>query len=168
MKYNYGETFELMQAYSNLGCREHKIIEHLMTMEMYEGTYSNLEKKLNIACSNLRKSLIYLDSIGIIHIVKKDNSLAMKACFLIDNWLDVLIDRYRKNHIQMSRQKQKEIVDYYNKIEEEEKERERQYEEITYKKQIVKAISSYFNINEDISSCEVEKMLEKFEIKIKE
>lgn len=57
MEYNYGETFELMQAYSKLGKREQKIIEHLMTMQVYEGTYSELGRELNLLRQNSKNHL---------------------------------------------------------------------------------------------------------------
>lgn len=115
MEKTYEETFDLMVAYHKLGERENKIIQYLMTMSAFDGSYSELAKKLNMNYSNLRFILLYLDALGIVHIVRdkyideektivrKDGKTMtfnkMKACFLVDGWMDILVKRYNDGNI---------------------------------------------------------------------
>ena len=98
-EFNYKEIFELMEAYNKLGDIEQKIIKYLMTIEVYNGNNSELSRKLNINCSNLSKCLAYLDVIGIIIICVDDKERRYKktkSCSLADEWLDILLEQYRK------------------------------------------------------------------------
>ena len=131
MQFNYQETFELMAAYRRLGARENLIIEHLMKIDSFKGGYTELAKKLNIDKSNLRNCLIYLDSLGIVYIVKEkaDDEVRkndrtfnkMKACFLVDGWMEILINQYRKGLIHSSVPKKNEVIEYFKALENEEK-----------------------------------------------
>lgn len=133
MKYNYQETFELMQAYRRLGARENLIIGYLMTMDCFKGGYNDLAKEIAIDCSNLRNCLLYLDCLGIVNIVKEDNESEakqiirkdgilmtinkMKACFLVDGWMEILIKQYRKGLIHSSVPKKNEVIKHFKVLE---------------------------------------------------
>ena len=168
-EFNYEETFELMKAYNELGDIEQKIIKYLMTIDVYNGSNSELSRNLNIDVSNLSKCLTYLDVIGII-IICADNKerryKKTKSCSLADGWLDILLEQYRKNHIHSSIAKKKEVIEYYKKLEEEKQEKEKQIAEIKRMEQITEVMSNCFD--KDISLVEVKKMLEKLDINIKE
>ena len=62
------KTFELMKAYSNLGAKEQVVIEYLSKVNIFEGGYSKLGRKVNVLTSNIRHTLRYLDALGIVKI----------------------------------------------------------------------------------------------------
>lgn len=168
-EFNYKETFELMKAYNKLGDIEQKIIKYLMTIEVYNGNNSELSRKLNIDCSNLSKCLAYLDVIGIIIICVDDKERRYKktkSCSLADEWLDILLEQYRKNRIHSSFAKKKEVIEYYKKLEKEQQEKEKQIAETKHREQITEIMNSCFD--KDVSLIEVEKMLGKLNVTIKE
>lgn len=97
MGFDYAETYTLMHKFRELTKQEVRIMDYLMKMDVFEGTYSELAKAIGDEkmCSNVRKSLLRLQSMGIVNIVnvysedeaKDHNSNPMKACFIVDGWM---------------------------------------------------------------------------------
>lgn len=133
MQYNYQETFELMKAYHSLGEPENKIIQYLMKMDYFEGNYVELAKEINMEQGNLRNFLLYLDALGIVNIVRskyidevkqyirKDRRKAsthnkMKACYLVDGWMDILVNQYKKGNILVNAIQKKEYINHIKEL----------------------------------------------------
>lgn len=101
MGFDYGETYTLMRKFRELTKQEVRIMDYLMKVSVFEGTYSDLAKAIGDEklCSNVRKSLLHLQSMGIVNIVnvyyedeaKEHNSNPMKACFIVDGWMYALL-----------------------------------------------------------------------------
>lgn len=97
MNFDYGETYTLMRKFRELTKQEVRIMDYLMKMDVFEGTYSELVKAIGNEklCSNVRKALLHLQSMGIVNIVnvyyedeaKDHKSNPMKACFIVDGWM---------------------------------------------------------------------------------
>lgn len=97
MNFDYGETYTLMRKFRELTKQEVRIMDYLMKMDVFEGTYSELAKAIGdeTLCSNVRKALLHLQSMGIVNIVnvyhedeaKKHKSNPMKACFIVNGWM---------------------------------------------------------------------------------
>lgn len=97
MNFDYGETYTLMRKFRELTKQEVRIMDYLMKMDVFEGTYSELTKAIGdeTLCSNVRKALLHLQSMGIVNIVnvyyedeaKDHKSNPMKACFIVDGWM---------------------------------------------------------------------------------
>ena len=104
LKINYEKTFVFAKAYAQLGIRERSVIEYLFEKDVFKGGYSSLARKLNYDVSNLRKTLKHLKELGVIYIgynkyddeleIKKNKNLFMKYCFIVDGWMDLLIQKY--------------------------------------------------------------------------
>lgn len=97
MGFDYGETYTLMHKFRDLTKQEVRIMDYLMKIGVFEGTYSELAKAIGDEklCSNVRKALLRLQSMGIVNIVnvycedeaKDHSSNPMKACFIADGWM---------------------------------------------------------------------------------
>lgn len=97
MNFNYSETYTLMRKFRELTKQEVRIMDYLMKMFVFEGAYSDLARAIGdeALCSNVRKSLLHLQSMGIVNIVnvycedeaKEHKNNPMKACFISDGWM---------------------------------------------------------------------------------
>ena len=133
LDFNYKKTFEVMKAYAELGAKERKIMEYLFELDVFEGGYSQLAREINMDVANTRITVKYLDALGVVNIcfdkpineiefyqnkngkmVAKHNN--MKACFIVDGWLDVLIKRYQDGNIYHEDSKKKAFIDYMEKL----------------------------------------------------
>ena len=86
----YGKTFMLMKAYSRLPKLERDIIEHLFETDVLDCTYSSMAKMLDSDISNLRKSLLRLEKLGVICIVKETTH--MVAFFVGVGWVGYFLE----------------------------------------------------------------------------
>lgn len=121
---SYEKTFELMKAYAKLGIKEQTIMENLFETDVFEGGYSKLAKQINMEVSNVRNTLKYLDALGVVNIcydkpineievyqnkngkiINKHNH--MKACFIVDGWMEILIKHYQNGNIYRDEVKKK-------------------------------------------------------------
>lgn len=107
---NYRYTFHLMKAYQKLGAQKCRIISFLFERDVYHGGYTDLTFDLGMnttSVSNVRKAVIELSKIGVLYIdhgnrAEYDDygfmvrSAPMKACFLVDGWLDYLMMWYKE------------------------------------------------------------------------
>ena len=102
---NYKNTYKLMRNFYNLGINEVRIIDYLMDKEVEITTYCRLTRSLGLEVSkhspNIRKAMLHLQELGIVCIVneydeeesKKHKSNPMRACFLIDGWMESLLEK---------------------------------------------------------------------------
>lgn len=96
--YNYQQIYELMKKFYELDGIQVRIIEHLMKEGYVKAKYSELTEDLGFdkakMSSNVRKSLIRLHELGIVYIVYKDTKIShpMEACYLVDNWMENLLN----------------------------------------------------------------------------
>ena len=133
LDFNYKKTFEVIKAYAELGFKERKIMEYLFELDVFEGGYSDLARQVNLDVSNVRNTIKYLDALGVVNIcfdkpineiefyqnkngkmIAKHNN--MKACFIVDGWLDVLIKRYQDGNIYHEQSKKKAFTDYMEEL----------------------------------------------------
>lgn len=129
---NYEKTFELAKAYAQLGVKERKIMECLFEKD-FMGSYSELAKMLNIDVSNLRNALKYLEALGIVHIgyckyidelkFKRNKNgkvitsyNPMKYCYIVDGWMETLIEQYHKGNIYHDNIHKKLFVDEFTNL----------------------------------------------------
>lgn len=101
MDFDYGETYTLMRKFRELTKQEVRIMDYLIKMDVFEGTYSELAKAIGdeTLCSNVRKALLHLQSMGIVNIVnvyyedeaKKHPNNPMKACYIVAGWMYALL-----------------------------------------------------------------------------
>lgn len=112
MKYfNYKKTFELMCAFGALNDSKTRIIRYLFYKNIFYGNYTDLTVAIGMDkknMNNIRKAVIELNKIGIVCIdyanyVEHDekgnciNKVArMKYYYLVDNWMENLINWYYK------------------------------------------------------------------------
>lgn len=93
---SYNDSFNLMRAYSGLAKLDRDIIEKLFEVGTMDCTYSSLAKDLDADVANVRKSILRLEQLGVVYIVKKVSHRKqykpMVACFLIDGWMDHLLE----------------------------------------------------------------------------
>lgn len=99
--FDYGETYTLMRKFRDLTKQEVRIMDYLMKIDVFEGTYSELAKAIGdeTLCSNVRKALLHLQSMGIVNIVnvyyedeaKNHKSNPMKACFIVYGWMHAFL-----------------------------------------------------------------------------
>lgn len=108
--YNYNDTFELMCAFQALNPLKVSIVKYLFNTDVFKGNYTDLalligRKKKSV--SSVRKAVKELGRIGIVFIVYEDDaefdddgnlikSVPMKGCYLVDNWMESLINWYHK------------------------------------------------------------------------
>lgn len=105
--WDYNKAYIAMKAYSELGEQEKNIIEFLFQKNAFEGNYSQFGREINMHYANARKILKYLHALGIVYIVYDKPEIEvirtkrgkMKACFLIFNWMEVLIKKYQEGSI---------------------------------------------------------------------
>ena len=101
--YNYKETYNLMRKFYNLGVNEVRIMDYLMQTDVAELTYSELTEAIGLdrkkMVSNVRKAILHLHELNIVCVVNKyeegeckANSNPMKACFIVDGWMDNLLN----------------------------------------------------------------------------
>ena len=96
-QFDYGEIYALMRKFRNLSKQEVRILDYLMARDYADITYSELARELGDEknVSNVRKSLLNLQSMGIVCIVNKHyedeeeqhRNNPMKACYIVDGWL---------------------------------------------------------------------------------
>ena len=108
--FNYEKTFELMCAFQALNPLKVSIVKFLFGKYVFTGNYTDLalligKKKKSV--SSVRKAVKELEKIGIVYIVYKDNAefdddgnlikgVPMERCYLVDNWMESLINWYHK------------------------------------------------------------------------
>lgn len=126
--FNYKKTFEFAKAYAELGVKERKIMEYLFEFDVFEGGYSKLAREINMDARNLRNELKYLEALGIVNICydkyidelefkqNKNGKIItshnhMKACFIVDGWMDTIIRKYHDGKIYHDESKKKKLVD---------------------------------------------------------
>ena len=130
--FNYEKTFELMKAYGELGAIERRIMEYLFKLDFFEGTYSQLAKEINMDARNLTNTLKYLNALGIVYIknekyldelefTNKNGKIhtsinKMKACFIVDGWMETLIRKYHDGKITQKNNEKRQIIEEDNKI----------------------------------------------------
>ena len=130
---NYKKTFEFAKAYAELGIKERKIMEYLFELDVFEGGYSKLAKQINLDASNVRNTIKYLDALGIVNICydKSINELEfkqdkngkiitshnhMKACFIVDDWMEILMKQYQNGNIYREDVNKKSFTDTMEKL----------------------------------------------------
>lgn len=97
---SYTNTFSLMKAYSRLPKLDREIVEILFDTDVLDCTYTSLARKLNADISNTRKSLLRLQKLGVVYIVKEKTHKRFKpmvACFLIDGWMHYFLENSKTN-----------------------------------------------------------------------
>ena len=106
--YTEKAIFLLMKNYQKLNPQKTSIINFLHECDVFEGGYTDLAEAMGIAkknAPNIRKALIKLDEMGIVCIVRQPSAIydddgnvvksaPMKACFLVDGWMNVLLNAY--------------------------------------------------------------------------
>lgn len=129
---DYKKTFELAKAYAALGAKERQIMEYLFEQD-FEGGYSELSKTLKMDQSNLRNTLKYLEALGVVHIgyckyidelkfkTNKNGKIItshnpMRYCFIVDGWMDTLINQYHKGNIHHDNIRKKTFIDEYTSL----------------------------------------------------
>ena len=129
---NYKKVFEVAKAYAELGAKERKVMEYLFN-DVFEGSYSELAQQVNMNQSNLRNSLKYLDALGIVNIVyfksidelkfkqNKNGKIItshnpMRACYIVDGWMDIIIRQYQKGNIYHDDINKKSFTDKITKL----------------------------------------------------
>lgn len=107
--FSYEKTFELCEAYAKLGERKQSIISFLFKRSYFEGNFTDLTKAMNRPknhAMDIRKECILLAKMGLVYIVYEEENYneygdlikkrnRPKAIFLIDGWMDFLIQWYR-------------------------------------------------------------------------
>ncbi len=124
---SYEKTFELMKAYAELGAKERRIMEYLFKLDVFEGSYSQLAREVNMDDRNLRNTLKYLDALGVVYI-KNEKYLdevefktncngkivasvnKMKYCYIVRGWMETLINKYHDGKIYHDENKKKKLV----------------------------------------------------------
>ena len=100
--YNYKDTYKLMRKFYNLGANEVRIMDYLMERDVAEITYSKLTEEIGLdkktMVSNVRKAVLHLQELKLVCVINKyagdeckANSNPMKACFIVDGWMDNLL-----------------------------------------------------------------------------
>lgn len=100
--YKYKDTYKLMRKFYNLGASEVRIMDYLMERDVAEITYSKLTEEIGLnkktMVSNVRKAVLHLQELKLVCVVNKytegeckANSNPMKACFIVDDWMDNLL-----------------------------------------------------------------------------
>lgn len=103
LEFDYQQTYKLMRKFRNFSKDEANIVDYLMQLDAFEGTYSDFTRAIGAKDScmtNIRKSLLKLSDMGIVHIVHKycdeerkgKRSNPMKACYIMDGWLDTFLN----------------------------------------------------------------------------
>ena len=101
--YDYKQTYNLMRKFNELSVTEIRIMDCLMQTDIAKLTYSKLTEAIGLdkkkMVSNVRKSILHLQELGIVCIVNKyaegeckARSNPMTACFIVDGWMDNLLN----------------------------------------------------------------------------
>ena len=101
--YDYKQTYNLMRKFNELSATEIRIMDYLMQTDVAKLTYSELTEVIGLdkrkMVSNVRKAILHLQKIGIVCIVnkytedeRKAYSNPMTACFIVDGWMDNLLN----------------------------------------------------------------------------
>lgn len=100
---SYKNTYKLMRKFYNLGASEVRIMDYLMERYVAEITYSKLTEEIGLdkktMVSNVRKAVLHLQELKLVCVVNKyaedeckAHSNPMKACFIVDGWMDNLLN----------------------------------------------------------------------------
>lgn len=101
--YDYKQTYNLMRKFNELSVTEIRIMDYLMQTDVSELTYSELTEAIGLdkkkMVSNVRKAILHLQELKIVCIVNKysdveckAHSNPMRACFIVDGWMDNLLN----------------------------------------------------------------------------
>lgn len=117
MKLNctYEEFFKLLTGFAAMPKPDRDITEFLFERDYFEGTVVDLVKNLGRKdndAPNIRKAIHRLNDMGIVYIAynnepvdedDKDNNTKkrMKACFLVDGWIDRLLEIYNPDKVKL-------------------------------------------------------------------
>ena len=102
LEIEYNKIYGLMEAYAALGSKERKILKYLFKLDIFKGCYSQLARQIKMDVGNLRNTLKYLETLGIVYICYDDENSKynkMVACFIVYNWMDNLSYQFENGNI---------------------------------------------------------------------